>query len=139
MKNNEKDYLDQVNMVFLNFAKIQKDFTNGRDGIKAVLNFIDEMSRKKNTSFALDDPILIKGSDIMNNMIDKLEEQYKILKDITVPESFAEFHSNLEKSLKLQLSGYKEMVNIFSDYKVTNVLKGGEKVDKGLELIGYKK
>jgi len=139
MKNNEKDYLDQVSQVFLNFAKIQKDFTNGRDGIKAVLNFIDEMSRKKNTSFALDDPILIKGSDIMNNMIDKLEEQYKILKDIAAPESFAEFHSNLEKSLKLQLSGYKEMVNIFSDYKVTNVLKGGEKVDKGLELIGYNK
>lgn len=132
---NKKEYLEKLSEIFDALCNIQKNFTSKRGGIKAVLNFITEMSRKKTSAFSLEDPLLIKGSDLMNDVVEKLDDQYKNLKKMTAPEDMADFHKKLENSIKLQITGYKEMTEIFSDYKVTHVLKGKEKVSKALEMM----
>ncbi|MFH1454263.1 MAG: hypothetical protein ABIH00_09865 [Armatimonadota bacterium] len=135
MKDDGKKYLKDMDKIFNRFGEIQKRFNAGRDGIKAIVSFIGEMSRKKTPAFALDDPILVRGSELMKEVIDSLDEQLKAAKKVSAPTEFSKFHKDLLESLKLQVSGYKEMTDMFADYKVTHALKGKDKVTKGVELI----
>jgi len=133
-KEYEKYYMERIEDIIEQFGAIQRDFVLDRSGIHAIIEFIENFSGST-PEFSLDDPVLLKGKQAANKVIDKLSQQLVELEDLNPPEIWQQFHRSLVSSIKLQLQGYKEMTRIFTDKDISHIHNGREMVDQGMKIL----
>jgi len=130
----EKQYIEAVEAVIEQFGTIQRNFVLDRQGIRAIVRFIQDLEGK-HPVFALDDPVLQKGKGAAERVIQELAHQLKTLEALTPPQIWARFHSAFLDSIRLQLEGYREMMKVFNDNRIEHIAKGQEKVDRGMSIL----
>ena len=134
MSHKEQKYIEKIEEIIEQFGIIQKKFVLDKEGVKAIVKFIETLEGKPPT-FSLDDPVMVKGKKSAFYVIEELQKQLKALKEITPPEKWELFHRTLTASISLQLEGYREMAKVFSDNDPQHIFKGQEKVNEGMEMI----
>lgn len=134
MDQREKDYLEQIEAFTEEFGRIQRDFVLERDGVRAVVRFIEEFSGSR-PSFTPGDPVIDKGKAAAERAIIDLGVQYQRLCEADPPPEWEPFHRTLVRSIRLQLEGYQEMARVFEDSDLEHLRRGNALVREGMGLL----
>ncbi|HXE72329.1 MAG TPA: hypothetical protein VNO81_06680 [Candidatus Nitrosotenuis sp.] len=134
MRPQEKAYLELIEQVIEDFGRIQRDFVLDKNGIRAIVRFIEDFSGSP-PRFALDDPVVVKGRKAAERVIAELERELASLQEVRPPAEWEQFHQSLVRSLELQLQGYREMSRVFQDSDTAHLRAGRELVDRGMGLL----
>lgn len=139
MHHSEEFYLEKIEEIIEKFAVIQRKFVQDKQGVQAIIRFIEDFSGAPQ-SFSLDDPVIQKGRSAAQRVAAEMEEQLKELQKLRPPEVWTKFHETLTQSIKLQLDGYKEMSKVFESRNVIHIAAGQKLVNEGMSLLeaGYK-
>ncbi|MEW6278820.1 MAG: hypothetical protein AB1758_09375 [Candidatus Eremiobacterota bacterium] len=127
----EERYLDTLEAVIEDFGRIQREFVLSKNGIRAVVRLIEEMSGTPPV-FDLSDPVVQKGRKATFQVISELDRLGRVLASVRPPAAWERFHRTLLESLGLQLDGYREMVLVFEDRSREHLRRGQRMVDQGL-------
>lgn len=130
----ERRYLEQIEVFTEEFGRIQRDFVLQRHGVQAVIRFIEDFSGSR-PAFNRDDPVLVKGRTAAERAIEDLSREFQDLHHAEPPAAWRLFHGTLLESVRLQLEGYREMIRVFDDADVAHLRKGKAMVDQGMGLL----
>ncbi|MFH0802928.1 MAG: hypothetical protein V2A78_11180 [bacterium] len=134
MKERERRYLERIEEIIERFGSIQRDFVLDQSGIHAIVEFIENFSGSI-PEFSLNDPVLLKGKQAAFKVIDKLEKQLSELESLDPPELWKQFHDTFVNSIRIQLEGYKDMVQVFTDRDIMHITRGRARVDEGVSRL----
>jgi hypothetical protein len=134
MKDPERQYMEQIERIIEQFGTIQRNFVLDKNGIRAIVKFIEDFAGAP-PSFSLDDPVILKGRQAAFKVIEELTRQLEDLQRIESPEIWAKFHQSLITSITLQLEGYKEMTKVFEDSDTRHLSNGQELVKRGMGIL----
>lgn len=134
MKDLEGRYIEQIEGIIEHFGTIQRDFVLHKNGIRAIVHFIQGFAGGQ-PSFSLDDPVILKGRHAVFKVIEELGHQLEELQRIHPPEKWTRFHETLVTSVSLQLDGHKEMARVFDDSDTCHIARGQELANRGLAML----
>ncbi|HEY4003042.1 MAG TPA: hypothetical protein VGO93_29505 [Candidatus Xenobia bacterium] len=134
MKEDEKRYTEKIESALDHFGTIQRNLVRDKNGIGAIVKFIQDFAGTA-PAFSLDDPVILKGKQAAFKVIDELEKQLLDLQNVKPPDIWEKFHQSLLSSIQLQLDGYKEMVRVFEDSDIAHLSEGQDMVNKGFGIL----
>lgn len=134
MEERESSYLESIEKVIESFGTIQRNFVLDKTGIRAIIKFIEDFEGRR-PFFELDDPVVQKGRLAARRVIEELATQLDCLKHLSPPPLWGQFHDSLIESIALQIDGYREMYLVFEDSDMEHIIRGQEKVSKGMQIL----
>lgn len=134
MRELEGRYIERIEQIIERFGAIQRDFVQHKNGIRAIVRFIQEFAGAP-ARFSLDDPVVLKGRHAVNTVVVELGGLVDELQRLHPPETWTRFHETLVSSFSLQLGGHREMALVFEDSDTRHIGRGHEMARQGLALL----
>jgi hypothetical protein len=134
MNDAEQKYLEGFEKVMVNLSTIQRKFVTDKTGIRAIIKFIEDFEGRR-PFFELDDPVVKKGKILANSVVEEMAIQLNTLSNLRAPGKWQKFHKMMTDSIRTQIDGYKEMIQVFEDSEMDHIIKGKDKVNEGMQLL----
>lgn len=130
----EQRYLEAVEAFTEAFLEIQRRFILEQHGVQAIIRFIEDFSGGP-TRFNPEDPVLKKGRGAAEGAVAALERESTRLREARPPIRWRTFHRLLRASLRTQLRGYREMLEVFQDADPAHIERGHALIEEGMQLL----